>query len=69
MIKQSKLILIAAIAAVSLASPVLAQSRHTRDDGQRAFAMVPATGSGLHDPAITGGGSRGYNENVLKDQW
>jgi hypothetical protein len=72
MIKTSKLLLIAAIAAAGIASPVLAQSRH---NGRNAYAMVPITVSHntapwqATDPAYTGGGSSGYNENLLKDQW
>ncbi len=68
MIKSSKLLLIAAIAAASIASPVFAQSR---DDGRNAYAMVPpnATTWQPTDPAYTGGGSRGYNESLLKNQW
>ena len=64
----SKLVLVAAIAALSIASPALAQSR---DDGREAFGMVPpnATFSPANDPANTGGGSHGYNENLLKNQW
>jgi hypothetical protein len=71
MIKTSKLLLIAAIAAAGIASPVLAQSRL---NGRDAYAMVPivqfnATPWRTIDPAYTGGGSAGYNENLLKDQW
>jgi hypothetical protein len=68
MINRSRLVLIAAIAVVSMASPALAQSR---DDGRQAFDMVPpnTTSSPANDPANTGGGSRGYNETLLKNQW
>jgi hypothetical protein len=72
MFKTSKLLLIATIAASGIASPVLAQSRH---NGRDAYAMVPtivshnATPWQATDPAYTGGGSNGYNENLLKDQW
>lgn len=37
--------------------------------GLNAFAMVAPTSAGgdLFDPALTGGGSRGYNENLRRD--
>jgi hypothetical protein len=61
MSKTSKLILIVAIAA-GIASPVLAQSR---DIGRNAFGMVPSN-STFADPALTGGGSAGYNADLPK---
>ena len=68
MINKSKLALIAAIAVIGIASPALAQSRY--DSGREAYAMVPfnPTIAPANDPAATGGGSAGYNEN-LKYQW
>jgi hypothetical protein len=68
MTNTAKLVLIAAISALSIASPALAQSR---DDGREAFGMVPADPTFLpaNDPAYTGGGSHGYNEGLLKNQW
>ena len=62
MFKTSTLALIAAVVAVSVASPVLAQSR---DNGRDAFAMVPH-GDGANAPAMTGGGSSGYNSDIGK---
>lgn len=62
MFKTSTLTLIAAVLAVSVASPVLAQSR---DNGRDAFAMVPH-GDGANSPALTGGGSAGYNADIGK---
>ena len=62
MLKTSTFALIAAAVAVSVASPVLAQSRH---DGRDAFAMVPH-GDGANSPALTGGGSAGYNADIGK---
>jgi hypothetical protein len=59
MSKTSKLVLIVAIAA-GIASPVLAQSRN---NGRDAFGMVPPN-STLADPALTGGGSAGYNADI-----
>jgi hypothetical protein len=37
--------------------------------GQRAFAMVPGAASGIdsNNPALTGGGSAGFNEMLLRD--
>jgi hypothetical protein len=68
MTNTSKLVLTATIMVLSIASPVLAQSR---DAGRTAYDVVPpnATFSPTNDPAITGGGSQGYNENLLKNQW
>jgi hypothetical protein len=53
----------------------VAAARHTgrntmaaREAGLHAFAMIPAapgrTGAGTYDPALTGGGSPGYNQNL-----
>ena len=64
----SKLALIVAVAAFGIASPVLAKSL---DSGRHAYAMVPATATiaPANEPAATGGGNRGYNEELLKSQW
>lgn len=62
MINTSKIALIAAVVAIGLASPVLAQAR---DSGRGAFAMVPH-GDWSNAPAATGGGSIGYNEDLAK---
>jgi hypothetical protein len=62
MLKTSTFALIAAVVAVSVASPVLAQSR---DNGRGAFAMVPH-GDDANAPALTGGGSAGYNADIGK---
>jgi hypothetical protein len=49
------------------------QGRHgrnaARENGLNAFAMVPGGRSGrdANDPALTGGGSLGYNQNLLID--
>jgi hypothetical protein len=80
MANVSKVILGAAIAAVSIASPALAahkgkstsahQNGYVTQSGQgsgvRAFASVPRS---VDDPAVTGGGSVGYNQNLRLDQW
>lgn len=70
MIRMLKLVLVAAaIVAAGVASPVSAKSRN---NGRHAFAMVPPEAAAIapaNDPAYTGGGSRGYNENLLKNQW
>ncbi len=38
----------------------------TREAGLHAFAMIPGgrVGTGTYDPALTGGGSLGYNQNL-----
>jgi hypothetical protein len=78
MIKKSKLAVIAAVAAASIALPVLAQAattpahrhHHVRrtvanqpaTPGYRANAAVAPATNPVDDPAMTGGGSAGYNE-------
>lgn len=73
MISKSKLAIIAAVVATSVATPALAHQRHygtaTRHNGQNAFAMVPSTAVNSFSPAARGGGSVGYNENLKTDQW
>lgn len=59
MTKTSKLVLIGVVAA-GFTSSVLAQSR---DSGRKAFGMVPSN-STFADPALTGGGSVGYNAEL-----
>jgi hypothetical protein len=77
-----KIILGTAIAAVSIASPAFAQytsqkghlatvrhSGHVRTASHRSglssFASLPRS----DDPAITGGGSIGYNESLRLNHW
>jgi hypothetical protein len=74
----SKLFLGAAIAAASIVSPALAAhkgkqiSAHhyvtqgSQGSGVRAFASVPRS---VDDPAATGGGSIGYNQNLRLNRW
>ncbi len=114
MINKSNLVLIAAVAMMSIASPAFAQSSHgaqvtgsasNREDlnrgyyfggsgsqtgldayaeisprygrspghhgGLYAFATVPHAQSdhSADDPALTGGGSFGYNESLRTNQW
>jgi hypothetical protein len=80
MTNVSKVILSAAIAAVSIATPALAAhkgkpisahqngyvARSNLGSGVRAFASVPRS---VDDPAATGGGSLGYNANLRLNQW
>jgi len=80
MANVSKLILGTAIAAVSIASPALAAhkskpisahqngyvTQSSQGSGARAFASVPRS---VDDPAVTGGGSIGYNQNLRLNQW
>lgn len=63
MFKTSAFALIAAVVAVSVASPVLAQSRH---NGRNAFAMVPHNDGAAYSSAVNGGGSVGYNADIGK---
>jgi len=37
--------------------------------GLNAFASVPRTASGIDSPALTGGGSFGYNESLRTNEW
>jgi hypothetical protein len=80
MANVSKVILGAAIAVVSIASPALAAhkgkpisahqngyvTQSSQRSGVRAFASVPRS---VDDPAVTGGGSIGYNQNLRLNQW
>jgi hypothetical protein len=68
MTNTSKLALVATIAAISIASPALAQ---LRDRGVDTFAIVPpnSTIAPVTNPELTGGGNSGYNESLLKNQW
>jgi hypothetical protein len=38
-------------------------------NGLNAFAKIPGAASGSDNPALTGGGSSGYNYNLRTDQW
>jgi len=68
MTHTSKLALIAAIAAFSIASPALAQLRGRGVDG---VVMVPPnnTIAPANNSEFTGGGNDGYNASLLKNQW
>jgi hypothetical protein len=80
MANVSRLIIGAAIAAVSVATPALAAHkgkpvsahqngyviRSSQGSGVRAFASVPRA---VDDPAVTGGGSLGYNANLRLNHW
>jgi hypothetical protein len=66
MIMKSKIAALVAVATVSIASPVLAQSAHPHRwnsaqansrRGVHAFARVPGAAPFSPDPAMTGGGS------------
>ena len=73
-------VIIAAVAAESIASPAFAQSRdgaskdrqivrqHQEPTGRNAFGMAVGSISQLdpNSPAATGGGSLGYNRNLLE---
>jgi hypothetical protein len=82
MIRISALALIAA-AAIGVTAPAFARSSQhrvatnkthshavaARQSGLNAFGMVQGdVGGRVFKPALTGGGSAGYNENVLRDE-
>ena len=75
MTSKAKLALIAAVAAVSVVSPALAQAgvHHVRRNGLHAYAMEPHSAPRARmpvdsdDPALTGGGSIGYNELLRQE--
>jgi hypothetical protein len=78
-----KIILGTAIAAVSIASPAFAQhtsakgklisarhSGHVRTANHRSeFRSFASIQRNVDDPAITGGGSIGYNANLRLNHW
>jgi hypothetical protein len=72
MIKTWKVAALAVFAAVSIASPALAQGyghAHSRNhSGYAAFGAVPRTYGSQYSPSINGGGSSGYNWAVENDQ-
>jgi hypothetical protein len=45
-----------------------ARPHNIRQNGLNSFGMVPSIGGDASAPALTGGGSMGYNANVLKDE-
>ena len=74
----ARLGLFAVVAAVGMASPAFAQTSHQHEvrrslgttgdhqSGLNAFAAVPRN---IDSPALTGGGSTGYNESLRTNQW
>jgi hypothetical protein len=75
MITNSKLVLIAAITTVGIASPAFARSYApevgTGSPRLYGYVMIPAGQPipTVNEPAATGGGNLGYNEGLLKNQW
>jgi hypothetical protein len=74
MLSKSKLAIVAALLAASIATPALARESHygaaTRYSGRQAFAMVPRgalAGNSIY-PGATGGGSVGYNWALEHDE-
>lgn len=81
----SRIVVAIAVAAAAVSSSAFAQAsdqnlgmgiHHARHhkmaarQGSRAFALVPSVqGGAAFDPALTGGGSAGYNENLRRDSW
>jgi hypothetical protein len=68
MTNTSKLALVAAIVAFSIATPALAQ---LRDRSVDSFRMVPPNSAiaPQYNPELTGGGSAGYNQNLVEGRW
>jgi ABC-type transport system substrate-binding protein len=72
---KTKAVLIAAI----VLGTAVAASAATKNDklathqrgayGQATVSGVPAVADPENNPATTGGGSLGYNENMRKDDW
>ena len=50
----------------TMAAPRTHSKVAVQQSGANAFAMVPR---GAFDPALTGGGSVGYNESLRNDAW
>jgi hypothetical protein len=75
MITNLKRVVIVAIAVAGIASPAFAKSHvsgvGTGDRGLFSYGMIPAGQlvPSANQPAVAGGGSRGYNEDLLKNQW
>ena len=83
MLVKARSAIIAIVTVLAIAPPALAQSsapqypRATHrvprqivggyNNGVDAFDVVP--GGGAFSPALTGGGSVGYNESLRHDQW
>jgi hypothetical protein len=84
MTRISSCVVVTALFIFGIGSPGFAQSsyqsywarvhhaRHhnaaNRQNGLNSFGLVPSIGDDGSAPALTGGGSAGYNANVLKDE-
>jgi hypothetical protein len=84
MTRISSCVVVTAIFLLGIDSPGFAQSfyqsytarvhhaRHhsaaSRQNGLNSFGLVPSIGGDGSAPALTGGGSAGYNANLLKDE-
>jgi hypothetical protein len=73
----SRLVCIIAVLAGGITSPALAESaKATVSQHKRINATIPQRGissfatvpQGAYSPALTGGGSSGYNESLIKDE-
>jgi hypothetical protein len=68
-----KRIIIATVIVLGASSAALAQGPSfaaLHSSGLDAFAMVPHTrASSIDNPALTGGGSLGYNDLVRSNDW
>jgi hypothetical protein len=84
MTRVSSCVVVAALFLLGIGSPGFAQSSYhsyrarvdharqhnaaIRRNGLNSFGAVPSIGSDGAAPSLTGGGSAGYNANVLKDE-
>jgi hypothetical protein len=78
---NTKLVLSALGIIAMLASPALARTAHRQPSqqqvtsdpavrsGRAIYNMVPYGAGDRYDPAATGGGSAGYNQNLHDDAW
>jgi type IV secretory pathway protease TraF len=64
MITNSKLVFVLAIAALAIGSPAFAQSPRATFNSARS---QPIGRNSVDNPALTGGGSAGYNQDLRRD--
>ena len=67
MITKSKLAFVLAIATLSIASPAFAQSPKAAFNWGRPAQTQHIGRNSVENPALTGGGSPGYNQNMRTD--
>jgi len=67
MITKSKLAFVLAIATLSVASPAFAQSPNAAFNWDRPTQSQHIGRNSVDNPALTGGGSTGYNQDMRSD--